>query len=424
MLNFKKWMSRVCLLLLFNFYFCLLAEEGESLKFLDPAAPDYQTPLAGEGFRTIVLGEKVVVQPRDRRKLFAWDVGLSSIFPHVEDTQYLPFGSLYYWYRPTGQFLFRGIFAGVYNELLWGLSSVQWSPFEFVGGIENLTSPFAFSDYEDGVQKSEEELLWGWVRPALGLGVRMDLGEVDNMFETSFLFEPGFLYFSKGNNTVSQFVLPKDTFDFRFHIRSRFDELKRNILELPHEGVALGADVFWGHRLQWENWGINRKESKSQSKDYWGLSAYAWLARKLPCIKSERHRLIGSLHGAYGWKMDRFSKYRVGGGPGGTEYYTLSLPLMPGAFIREFVTSRYLIAVAEYRFEPLFFSYISVRSSLSYLEQSPHHDRLFPSIGGRLTTGFLFDTQLQLDYNYNWRVKRERDIGGHEITFHISGMIF
>ena len=36
------------------------------------------------------------------------------------------------------------------------------------------------------------------------------------------------------------------------------------------------------------------------------------------------------------------------------------------------------------------------------------------------TTGFLFETLLQLDYNYNFGVLRRGDYGGNEVTFHVS----
>ena len=47
------------------------------------------------------------------------------------------------------------------------------------------------------------------------------------------------------------------------------------------------------------------------------------------------------------------------------------------------------------------------------------NDFLFP-VGAGLTTGFVFHTQLQIDYNYNFDVVRERDRGGSELVVHIS----
>jgi hypothetical protein len=86
------------------------------------------------------------------------------------------------------------------------------------------------------------------------------------------------------------------------------------------------------------------------------------------------------------------------------------------------------VAIAEYRYELFFFTYLSARASQAWLDR----DRLsageihrendtLTSLGGRLTTGFLFSTRLQLDYNYNFDVIRDDDDrGGSEIVLHVS----
>jgi hypothetical protein len=50
----------------------------------------------------------------------------------------------------------------------------------------------------------------------------------------------------------------------------------------------------------------------------------------------------------------------------------------------------------------------------------PPPERLPRSGRRRITTGFLFKTQLQLDYNYNFDVIREGDRGGSEVIVHVS----
>ena len=47
------------------------------------------------------------------------------------------------------------------------------------------------------------------------------------------------------------------------------------------------------------------------------------------------------------------------------------------------------------------------------------NDVLYP-VGARLTSGFLFRSQLQLEYNYNFDVIRDGHRGGGEIVAHIS----
>ncbi len=48
-------------------------------------------------------------------------------------------------------------------------------------------------------------------------------------------------------------------------------------------------------------------------------------------------------------------------------------------------------------------------------------DDVLSSIGARITTGFLFNTRLQIDYNYNFGVIRQSEYGGHEVVAHFSG---
>ena len=43
------------------------------------------------------------------------------------------------------------------------------------------------------------------------------------------------------------------------------------------------------------------------------------------------------------------------------------------------------------------------------------------SLGAQLTTGFFFETRLQVDYNYNFDVIRNGNRGGNELVVHVSG---
>jgi len=84
--------------------------------------------------------------------------------------------------------------------------------------------------------------------------------------------------------------------------------------------------------------------------------------------------------------------------------------------------------VGEYRWEPVFFSYFSVRGSLGWLDRDRRRggrirreDDLFASVGARITSGFLFETRIQIDYNYSFSVVRRDGYGAHEVVIHISG---
>src|SRR5262245_25668724 len=146
----------------------------EELRYLDPSAPDYQTPRAGEGFRTNVFGRDVTVDPRDRRSTTAWDVGFALWYPSPEFRFMVPFASAYVWRRPEDQF-FRGTFAVLYNELLYAHALAHESPFEVVLGFENSTNPFSSSERIDGERINSQALRWGYVHGAVGLGYRRQL---------------------------------------------------------------------------------------------------------------------------------------------------------------------------------------------------------------------------------------------------------
>ena len=143
-----------------------------SLRWADPSAPDYRTPRAGEGFRTRIFGRDVEVQPRDRRSTSAWDVGMATWYRWPEDQRLLPFGSLYFWRRPSERWFFRGTVVGLYNDLTYAHSLVDESPFEVVLGFESETIPTDSAKWVDGERIKQQELLKGNIRGGVGLGYR------------------------------------------------------------------------------------------------------------------------------------------------------------------------------------------------------------------------------------------------------------
>jgi hypothetical protein len=378
------------------------------------------------------------VAPRDRRNVTAWDLGLSAVAPGIPSSEILPFGSIYLWRRPDDDTYFRGILVGLYDDIFFAKSAESIRPLEGVFTFENYTVPFARSQPVDGHKLDEEELIWGSVRGGAGVGIRRPLPRPlsddppgtdhnENMAALDLIVEPGYLFFDDGKDTAPNFTVPQDTFEGRVHLRGRFDRISRNLLELAHRGFALGADLVLGGRADWEDWGTNRTERGSAGRGYLAFSGFAAGASPVPFVASERHRLVGTLHGGIGSGLDRFSGFRVGGGPSGQEFEALSRPIIPGAQIEEFVSSRYVVAVAEYRWEPIFFTYIGVRGGVAYLDRRRlgpsgffQSDDVLPSVGARITTGFLFETQLQLEYDYNFGVIRKDEYGGHGVTMHVS----
>lgn len=433
----------LCLLLLAQ---AARAQDSESsrseLRWLDPSAADYRTPRAGEGFRTHIFGRDVEVPPRDRRSVSAVDVGAAAWYRWPEDEPALPFGSLYFWRRPDDQSFFRGTVVFVYNDLLYTHALAPRSPFEFVLGFQSSTIPSDQAEYADGERIAHQELLQGDVRGAIGVGYRRQVEAgfgglriregvnpkaPDNMFSLDATLEPEFLYFREGRDDSRDFTVPGDTFALRGHLALRWDALERNLLDLSHRGFALGIDAWQGWRARWRDWGIDRGENAGDGREPRLLQAYGVAAAGLPGVASERHRLIGSLHAGWGGNLDRFSEPSVGGGPSGDEFLSLSRPIVPGAAIGEFLPDHYAVAIAEYRYELFFFTYLSARASAAWLDRERlngsgiHRENdALTSIGTRLTTGFLFKTRLQLDYTYNFELIRDGKRGASGLVLHVS----
>ncbi len=405
---------------------------GDELPLFDISAEPYRTPRSGDGFRFQFLGETHDVPSRDRRSLAAWDLGVAVGSPGVDEGEILPFATLYFWERPDEDLLFRGVVVGLYNEILFAYSPPELGPFEVVARLNNLNIPAEQAEVIDGTRFDAEELTWGWIRPGIGGGYREDIapGEQDNMFSITGIFEPGFYYFDEGEDAGNTFLAPQDTMDLRGHLQVRVDALERNLLELPHEGWLFGADAVYGYRTNWERWGTASAENFREERDYSHLTGYAGAATGVPGVDSERHRLVTVLNGGVGADLDRFSAVRVGGGPHavGEEFDSAFRPVLPGAAVDEFYPNYYAVFVGEYRWEPIFFTYVSLRGAVGVLDRDRRRsgrmrrdDDVFSAIGARVTTGFLWDTRLQLDYNYNFGVVRRDGYGAHEIVLHISG---
>lgn len=401
-----------------------------ALPRLQEEGKEYRTPRAGEGFRAEVLGTDVAVQPRDRRSVTAWDAGAAVVAPGVSETEVLPFASLFFWRHPDDMTFFRAVVAGVYNEVFFSKSARELRPLEGILTLNNFTVPVEEAPHVDGTRIDEEELFWGRVHPGIGLGYREPLDEPganDSMLAVSLIAEPGFLYFDGGADAAADFIEPRDTFEGRGRLQARLDAMERNLLELPHRGVATGGDLVYGWRAKWEDWGRGAREGGAESRDYVTFTGYMVGAGGVPFVRSDRHRLLGSIHGGTGDALDRFSGLRLGGGPSGDEYESLARPILPGALIEEFITSHYAVAVGEYRWEPIFFAYLSLRTSLSYVERErlssgevKKRGDYLGSLGARITMGVPLDMRLQLDYNYSAGVIRDGRHGGHEVVVHLS----
>lgn len=402
-------------------------------RLINAPGEPYRTPLAGEGFRANIFGRQVEVPVRERRALRAVSLGYSTSFRDGSHHKSTPHGALYLWRHPDADSLLRAVIAGVYNDVFYAHSPRYAGRYEWQTTWENMTVPEDRAPWCGGRYVYDEELEWGYARLGLGVGYRQQIrpGNQENMFSVGLSLEPGVLYFDRGDGTAGTFVVPRDTFEGRVRLRVRADALQRNVMELPHLGTACGSDVILAYRDDWDAWGLPDPDGRltAAGRHYSLITAYGLAAAPVPFVDSEQHRLVGSLLAGVGDGVDRFSAQRVGGGPWpqGQEYGSTSRPVCMGAILDEFVSDRYCIGAASYRWEPLFFIHLSLDAALAYVDDT-HRDhqtshvesKLMRALGTRLTTGFIGHSRLQVGYAYNFDVRLDGVSGGHALVTQVS----
>lgn len=419
---FVRWGMFGCLLAVF------LCAAGSAW-----AERDYRTPRAGEEHTTRLFGEEVTAPSRNRNSVTALNLGMAWVPDAPEDYELGPFGAFFLWRnRDEGRERFRGVLAGLYNEVRYNRRPSWLGLTELVLTLDSLTIPTARQEFVEGLRIDEEELEWHRFHLGFGFGWRTPLwpGHQDNALEVALTYEPGFLWFSKGSDTVDSFREPRDTYEGRLHLRIRGDALERNIMELPHQGWSAGFDGWYGHRARWKDWGggpVFGGQDGDDHRDWLAARFHALGAVGLPFGEPERHRLIASLYGGLGKDLDRFSAFRLGGEPAGGEWEALSRPAVAGAIFDEFYSRAYGVANLEYRYELFFFCYLHLRGQFAWLERPRFRDQgraqwqmdSLPSLGAAVTVGAPWNSQVELGYIYNFGLLREEggdaEYGGHAL---------
>jgi hypothetical protein len=387
---------------------------------------------SGEGFTATVFGAPMRVEPRDRRSDTSWDVAIA----HASDTDdagLQPTAGVYVWRHPDDRNLLRAVLAGVYDDVFWAapLGSGEW---ERVLTFTNDTAPWSSSERIDGVAQDREQLQWGYLRAGLGAGWRRRVGDQqDNMLAADLIVEPGVLYFARGDDADPTFATPDSTFELRTRAQLRLDLLERNLIELPHRGIAVGADLVHGWRTNWDDWGLAGVETHrgGDGNDYVAASAYAYAIDAVPFVASERDRVFASVHVGAGDDVDRFSARRIGGGADrrGVEYDTTQAPLLPGAAQGEFFCEHYAIGSLGYRRELAFFLFVAVDATAAWLDRDRQtsgggRDRRNDTLTAtsvRLSSGFYGSMRFQLGYAHGFDLVRDGDRGGDELVLQVTG---
>lgn len=410
------------------------SQPADARNAQDRQGPDdeYRTPRAGEKLHGYIpwLGMEFDVPERDRSNIMAVSLGAAIYTPKVADNVVIPFAAFYYtksWEEHRRRL--RMILAGVANFVDFFEGSWNNAGIELAFNFENYTIPIPSSLEIEKQAIEDSEIYWGYVRAGFGLGwrTRVSPWQVDNNLAFYFMYEPGLLYFRETSNTSDNYIVPKTTFEDRLHFRLRVDAMERNIMELRHDGWAAGFDGIYGYRHRWRDHDFNGSFKEDDTQSYYYVSGYfTWAGG--PKFLSERHRFIFSFYGGatVGDDLDRYSAPRLGGGPGGDESEALSRSPIPGARFDEFIVSNFLLCGLEYRIELMFFVYLHIKGIIGPVrrmeydendqEVSLSKNEVVGSIGVALTTGFVWDSQLYIEYVHDRGLLHgEKGTDGHNV---------
>jgi len=387
---------------------CLcMALSGEALADDD----GYETPLAGREFDTVFMGKPVHIPPRDRSTVSALTLGGAYGIPKVGDTHGLPIVDIFlkrFWADSRT----RDMISIFVNDLEYDHGR---GPVELVARFENITLPVARTEVLNNKEIKQSSLYWGTLLGSLGPGLRFPVPpyEIDNDLRLQFLGTVGYFYAKRTSDTAPDAVPPPDTMLFGGKIRGRYDGIIRNLLELPHQGVAAGFDLDFIHRDRWADFHTlsGTVFTKGHTRDYLQLAGYVTAVGGIPGT-SEKNRFLVNFHAATAStkSIDRFNAFRISGGPFPTETDDLYRPDYEGTMFNDLLAANYLLASLEYRRELAFFAYLGIRASYitaALATLSDTNEVRFEGKDGvaasvNLDTGFLWDSALHIAYSWDF----------------------
>lgn len=371
---------------------------------------EYHTPLAGEPLHTEFMGEKIDVPAMDRENVMALTLGGTYYTPRQGSIAGSPIGALYLkktWETSRT----RNIISIFVNDLEYEKS---FGHLELVTRFENNTIPGGQTETISNREVKQSSVEWGTLAASVGPGLRYKVApfQADNDLRLQLLGKVGYFYANSTSDTGPDQVLPPDTMLYGAKLRMRYDGMRRNLLELPHSGIAAGFDLDVTHRDKWADFGSSAIVfRKSGTQDFTQFSGYLIGAAGIPGL-SEKNRIFMSLHGGTmdTSSVDRFNCFRIGGGPLPGESDDLYRPNYPGTMFNNVLVSSYAMAALEYRRELAFFMYLHLRETFIWADRSTAISENpvkfgFKSDNGYATTvgidtGFLWNSSLYLDYSW------------------------
>jgi hypothetical protein len=367
------------------------------------------------------MGQTVDIPARNRSSVTSLTLGGVLYAPMQGDTAATPIAALYLkrvWERSRT----RNVISIFVNELEYDRS---FGNLELVTRFDNNTIPVGQKEVVNNREVKSSDTLWGTVLASMGPGLRYKIApfQVDNDLRLQLLGRAGYFYARRTAETAPNLVLPHDTMLYGLKLRGRYDGMRRNLLELPHTGMAAGFDLDYMHRDRWSNFGTTPDAlfTAANTRNYLQINGYLMAAGGIPGL-SEKNRIIFSLHGGVtpGKSADRFNAISIGGGPLPGESDDLSRPGYPGTMFNQVFVSNYALAALEYRRELAFFLYLHLRETLIWAERAAvsdtnrvmlnHPTGASTTIG--LDTGFFWNSELYLGYSWDTGFIRNGKPGG------------
>lgn len=371
---------------------------------------EYQTALAGEPFHTVFMGIPIDIPARDRGHETALMLGGVFYTPKQGETSGTPLGALYV-KRTWEQSRTRNVISIFVNDLEYDRS---FGDLELVTRFENNTLPSGQKEVVNNQEIKSSDTIWGTVIGSVGPGLRYKVApfQVDNDLRLQLLGKVGYFYAKRTGDTGPNLVLPPDSMLYGVKLRGRYDGMRRNLLELPHTGLAAGFDLDFMHRDRWANFGTipDAIFTRGNTQNYLQVNGYLMGAGGIPGL-SEKNRVFFSLHGGVtpGKSSDRYNAIAIAGGPLPIESDDLCRPNYPGTMFNQVLVSNYALAALEYRLELTFFMYLHLRETLIWADRAAVTDNnkfLFKSSAGAATTvglgsGFFWNSELYLGYSWD-----------------------
>ncbi|MBJ6726207.1 porin [Geomesophilobacter sediminis] len=324
-----------------------------------PFAETPGTPMAGAPGRKVIFGHEVEIPAWDRSRVTALTFGGSGFFPPQGRTDLFPLAALYF-RRGSEEGRGRGIVAIFMNELEFDR---YWHPWEWIATFDSSTLPYGQTVVTDGREIGKTAVFWGTALGGLGLGYRIPVAplEVDNDLRLQLMGRAGYFFARRNDSTGASQIIPPDTPLYGARLRGRYDGLRRNILELPHRGIAAGFDLDYLHRSHWRA----VSDEARANRDFLQGTGYLVTAADLPGLSEKNRLLLGGYAGTTlgEGRGDRYNAFRINGSPLPGESDELAHPRFQAAVFDDALVTDYLLASIAYRRELLFFLYLTLEGS-------------------------------------------------------------